>query len=65
MKIKQYILMSVCAILAIGCQNEEFEAQRADGYDEIRFSANVEKMITRTNYSPWRQDIHPESMGVL
>lgn len=65
MKIKQYILVFACAALAVGCQNEEFEAQRADGYNEIRFSANVEKMITRTNYSPWRQDIHPESMGVF
>lgn len=65
MKIKQYILVFTCAALAVGCQNEEFEAQRADGYDEIRFSANVEKMITRATYSPWNKDIHPTSMGVF
>ena len=65
MKIKQYMLMFVCAVLAVGCQNEEFEAQRADGYDEIRFSANVEQMITRATYHPWDIDKHPASMGVF
>lgn len=48
------------------CESSDLPIQHADNYDAISFSAQTERMSTRTNpYEAYSQAKHPSSMGVF
>lgn len=66
MKNTAYITLITFIASLSACDNADMPIQHADSYDYITFSAQTEKIITRTNdYEAYAPTRHPTTMGAF
>ncbi len=66
MKRQKYILPLIVLAVLTACDNSDAPIQHPDSYDDITFSAQTQKLITRANpYEAYDNNRHPATMGVF
>lgn len=66
MKRQKYILPLIVLAVLTACDSSDVPIQHPDNYDNITFSAQTQKLITRVNpYEAYDNNRHPATMGVF
>lgn len=66
MKRQKYILPLIVLAVLTACDSSDVPIQHPDSYDDITFSAQTQKLITRANpYEAYDSNRHPATMGVF
>lgn len=66
MKRQKYILPLIILAVLTACDSSDAPIQHPDSYDDITFSAQTQKLITRANpYEAYDNNRHPATMGVF
>ena len=66
MKRQKYILPLIVLAVLTACDSTDAPIQHPDSYDNITFSAQTQKLITRANpYEAYDNNRHPATMGVF
>lgn len=66
MKRQKYILPLIVLAVLTACDSSDAPIQHPDSYDDITFSAQTQKLITRANpYEAYDNNRHPATMGVF